>query len=159
MKHRETLNPHDLQIDLKMIYNLRCDLFKSNAESKKLCFVSKTRPIHCTNHMAMMFIFTLCFTLTFAHTVTGSSGDGVLCLVSDSEYIDQNEQAVNEYYECPDPNGDQSRTVCCVEQSPEEETRHHRNLYDVFKGEDTKHKCCLPPIAVDSVLKVAILKL
>ena len=105
----------------------------------------------------MFFIFTLCSTLTFAHTVTGSPGYGALCPISDTEYIDTHQNTVNEYYECPDPLGDQSLTTCCIEeekQEPEVEYRNHEEIIQrIIKG-DTRHKCCPPPVALDSVLKV-----
>ena len=127
--------------------------FKSNGAGK-LSITTKTRNI-CVNHMAMIFVFTLCFTLTFAHTVTGSPGDGMLCPISDSEYIDDHQNTVNEYYECPDPMGDPARTACCVqEEEPREEYKNHEDLIlSIIKG-DTRQKCCLPPRPLDSVLKV-----
>ena len=106
----------------------------------------------------MLFIFTLCSTLTFAHTVTGTPGYGSLCPISDTEYIDTHQNTVNEYYECPDPLGDQSLTTCCIEEETEEpeevEYRNHEEMIQrIIKG-DTRHKCCPPPVALDSVLKV-----
>lgn len=104
----------------------------------------------------MFITFMFCSTLTFAHTVTGSPGDGVLCPISDTEYIDTNQNTVNEYYECPDPSGDPTLTTCCVDEEPKEDTTSYDDLIlRIIKG-DTKHKCCRPPISLDSVLKVDI---
>lgn len=104
----------------------------------------------------MMLILNLCFTLTFAHTVNGSPGYGVLCPISDTEYIDTNQNTVNEYYECPDPTGDPLLTMCCEDEEPRVENRNHEDLIlSIIKGY-TKHKCCLPPVPLDSVLKVDI---
>lgn len=117
---------------------------------KKLC-ISRKR---CLSPIAMIFTFILCSTLTFAHTVTGSPGYGMLCPISDTEYIDTNQNTVSEYYECPDPLGDQSRTECCIEEEPKKDYQSHKDLVQSIIRGDTKHKCCLPPIPLDSVLKV-----
>ena len=116
------------------------------------------RQISHHNQIAMSFVFIiLCFTLTFAHTVNGSPGDGFLCPVS--EYIDDNQEIVNEYYECPDPKGDPARTACCEESDEDKKLDEgkRQNYNDlrlsIFKG-DTQEKCCLPKISLDSVLKV-----
>ena len=90
----------------------------------------------------------------------------MLCLASDSNYIPEydtiydpnDEQSVSDFYECPDPNGDQSHTSCCMKKTYARDQKENRNPYGVFKGA-TKHKCCLPPTSEDSVLKVGQLKL
>ena len=117
---------------------------------KKLC-ISRKR---CLCPIAMIITFILCSTLTFAHTVTGSPGYGMLCPISDTEYIDTNQNTVSEYYECPDPLGDQSRTECCIEEEPKKDYQSHKDLVQSIIRGDTRHKCCLPPIPLDSVLKV-----
>ena len=152
MKYCSKHNNDAQKIKFNIMYKCLYIRFLTNT-AKKLFIIPKTRSIF-VNHIAMIFIFTLCFTLTFAHTVTGSPGDGMLCPISDSEYIDDNQNTVNEYYECPDPMGDLARTACCIEEEPKEENRNHEDLaLSIIKG-DTRHKCCLPPIPLDSVLKV-----
>ena len=110
----------------------------------------------------MILLSTLCFLVAFTHTVIGSPGEGMLCLASDStyitEYVIDNEQSINQFYECPDPKGDQSHTSCCADKSYGGDNQDHTTPYDFFKG-DTQHKCCLPPTSEDSVLKVEHLKL
>ena len=128
--------------------------FPSNMK-KILCVFSLSRK-NCLIHITMMLILNLCFTLTFAHTVNGSPGYGVLCPISDTEYIDTNQNTVNEYYECPDPAGDPLLTMCCEDEEPRVENRNHEDLIlSIIKGY-TKHKCCLPPVPLDSVLKVKL---
>ena len=117
---------------------------------KKLCISRKK----CLSPIAMIFIFILCSTLSFAHTVTGSPGYGMLCPISDTEYIDTNQNTVSEYYECPDPLGDPDRTECCIEEEPEKDYQSHKEIVQSIIRGDTRHKCCKPPIPLDSVLKV-----
>ena len=141
--------------------SLKCKLIMIYSHLLK-CFVGRTdRNLYVSgknyiNHIAMLFIFILCSTLTFAHTVTGSPGYGALCPISDTEYIDTHQNTVNEYYECPDPFGDQELTTCCMEEEKEVDDRYisHEEFIERIKKGDTRHKCCKPPIALDSVLKV-----
>jgi len=136
-----------------MIYN--CLLNSFFRRMKRNLYVSGKNYI---NHVAMLFIFILCSTLTFSHTVTGSPGYGALCPISDTEYIDTHQNTVNEYYECPDPFGDQELTTCCMEEEEEPSNQYisHEEFIERIKKGDTRHKCCKPPIALDSVLKVDI---
>ena len=104
--------------------------------------------------------------MTLTHTAIGSPGEGVLCLASDSNYIPEydtiydpnDEQSVSDFYECPDANGDQSLTCCCMKKTYAGDQKDKSNPYGIFKGEP-KHKCCLPTTSEDSVLKVGQLKL
>ena len=68
-----------------------------------------------------------CLALSMAHAVVGQSGN--LCPYS--EYMDENEEPVQEYFECPQPGDPADRIMCCDDQ------------------------CCSDTV-IDSVLKVDI---
>jgi hypothetical protein len=67
-----------------------------------------------------------------AELATASKPNTVLCRLADSDYVDDKDQTVSEFFECPGHEDPPDHTSCCGE------------------------RCCRPPVTLDAILRVDI---